>query len=186
MGESTNEWNLERVSGIPSRFCRGGWHHHQLGKGKRAWDRDPYSLIIISICLFLICNLCKVELNKLSDYLTLIMCVSLPAPMSVLWSWVDWMNIFSFVFKILPVFQYFSIVIPSPTDYRVTRCVTWHCHTLAMLSSSEVILVRRFAVQRCYTICELQSKAIIAFVGRTSQNCWRQAPPHRKKKFEEW
>ena len=44
-----NEWNLECTSSIPHRFCRGGWHHHQLGEGERAWDQDhqTHSLIFV-------------------------------------------------------------------------------------------------------------------------------------------
>ena len=41
-----NEWILGRVSGIPGRFCRGGYHH-QLGKGERAWYRDHRTLSLI-------------------------------------------------------------------------------------------------------------------------------------------
>ena len=40
-----NKWILGRVSGIPRRFCRGGWHHHQLDKGERGWWHRTYSLI---------------------------------------------------------------------------------------------------------------------------------------------
>ena len=40
------EWILERVSGIPCRFCRSGWHHHQLGKGERAWWHWTHSPIL--------------------------------------------------------------------------------------------------------------------------------------------
>ena len=47
MTKSINQSILGRVSGIPCRFCRGGWHHHQLGEGERAWDGDhqTHSLI---------------------------------------------------------------------------------------------------------------------------------------------
>ena len=47
MGQLTNEWILGCVSGIPRRFWRRRWHHHQLGKGEGAWDQDhlTHSLI---------------------------------------------------------------------------------------------------------------------------------------------
>ena len=36
-----NEWILGRVSGM------GWWHHHQLGKEERAWDRDHRTHFLI-------------------------------------------------------------------------------------------------------------------------------------------
>ena len=69
-----NEWILGRVSGIPRRFCRGGWHHHPLSEGERAWDRDHWTHPLIFdyhqfICLFVVLRTKELQLTQKKNHL---------------------------------------------------------------------------------------------------------------------
>ena len=78
MNQSMNQsWEVYLVS--PRRFCRRRSHHHQLGKGERAWDRKDHARNTLPNLLLTLPNIyakqftgklrcCKYVLIKINDY----------------------------------------------------------------------------------------------------------------------